>query len=81
MRVTFIKPGMNSMKSSDELTAAAFNIRKKWNSIPSILKLSFNVKANMNLFRSIVCYAYYNILFRKEVFKKQDMKLGKERTT
>ena len=67
--------------SSDELTAEAFNIRKKWNSIGSILRRSFNVRGNMNLFRSIVCYAYYNSLFRKEAFKKQDMKLGKDGST
>ena len=64
--------------SAHELTEAAFNIRKKWNSLGSILRRSFNIKANMNLFRSIVCYAYYNNLFRKETFKKQSMRLGKE---
>lgn len=63
--------------SVDELTAEAFNIRKKWNSVGSILRRSSNVKANMNLFRSIVYYAYYNSLFRKEAFKKQSMKLGR----
>lgn len=64
--------------SPDELTAEAFDIRRKWNSIGSILRRSFNIKANMNLFKSIACYAYYNGLFRKEAFKKQSMKLGRE---
>lgn len=64
--------------TTEELTIEAFKIRKKWNSIGSIVKRCFNVKANMTLFRSMAAYVFYNNLFRKEVFKKQSMKLGIE---
>ncbi len=64
--------------TSDELTELGFFCRKSFNSLGSILYRSTDFKTNMrSLYRLGVYYAY-NPIFRKEVFKKQDLILGNE---
>lgn len=62
--------------SVEELTENCLKIRKKWNNIPTIFKRLFNLKTNMNTLQRMSIFIKYNALFRKETFKKQDMKLG-----
>jgi len=62
--------------SKEALTEIAFMCRKKFNSRLSILYRCLDFKTNMrSLYRLMIFFAY-NPLFRKEVFKKQDMILG-----
>ncbi len=58
--------------TADELTEKCFEIRKKWSSIPSIIKRFFNIKTNLMNFRTAYIFLRYNYLFRKEIFKKQN---------
>ncbi|MCP4132054.1 MAG: B12-binding domain-containing radical SAM protein [bacterium] len=60
----------------DELTEACFAARKKFNSIPSLIKRFFARKTNMKNLVSMFYYFTYARLFRKETFKKQDMLFG-----
>jgi len=60
----------------DELTAACFEARSRFNSPASIFKRAFDLKTNMRSLYKLGIYASYNPLFRKETFKKQGMKFG-----
>lgn len=62
--------------SPGELTAAGFEARKKFNSVGSIIKRAFDRKTHMKSLYKLFIYLLYNPLFRKEVYKKQGMKLG-----
>ena len=60
----------------DRFTEVSFDIRTKYNSFKSIAYRAFDFKTHMrNPFRLAV-YLQYNPIFRKEVFKKQDMQFG-----
>jgi len=61
----------------EELTEAAFNARKKFNSYSSIFRRAFDFKTNMRSIEKFWIYLQYNPLFRRETFKKQGMHLGK----
>ena len=61
----------------DELTQTAFNIRRKWSSFGSIYRRFFDFDTNMGNIIKMALYWKYNPLFRKEMFKKQGLKLGK----
>lgn len=63
---------------ADEFTQISFEIRKKYNSFSSIAYRAFDRKTHMKDLFSLMVYLQYNPVFRKEVFKKQDMKLGLE---
>ena len=60
----------------DELTEACFEARKAFNGIGSIISRAFEPRTNMRSLVRFMVYVSYNPLFRKEVFKKQGMKLG-----
>lgn len=60
----------------DELTQAGFAARKRFNSPSSILRRAFEPRTNLRTPYRFLTYLIYNPLFRKEVYKKQDMKLG-----
>ncbi len=62
--------------SPEALTAACFEARSKFNSIPSLIKRFFSRKTNLKSLSSILIYMTYTRLFRKETFKKQDMLFG-----
>jgi radical SAM superfamily enzyme YgiQ (UPF0313 family) len=61
----------------DELTEAAFQARRKFNSPVSILKRSLDLKTNLRTAYRLLTFMRYAPLFRKEVHKKQGMYLGK----
>lgn len=62
--------------TADQLTGWGFKARTQFNSFGSICKRVFNLKTNMrNAFR-LWLYLRYNILFRKEVYNKQGLRLG-----
>ena len=62
--------------TADELTTAGFQDRKRFNAPGSIFKRAFEPRTNMGSPYRLMTYLLYNPLFRKEVFKKQDMYLG-----
>ena len=61
----------------DELTETAFECRRRFNSIGSIIKRAFELHTNMRTPYRFITYLLYNPLFRKEVFKKQGDELQK----
>lgn len=64
--------------SADELTEAAFQARKMFNSPYSIFTRSLDLKTHMSSLFRYVTYYTYNPLFRKEVYKKQGLIFGKD---
>jgi radical SAM superfamily enzyme YgiQ (UPF0313 family) len=62
--------------TADELTGIAFYCRKRFNSPLSVLRRAFEPKTNMRTLKKFITYWLYNPLFRKEVYKKQDLKFG-----
>lgn len=60
----------------DELTQAAWQARTAFNSPGAIWRRAFELKTNMRTLYRLGAYLAYNPLFRKEVFKKQGLKLG-----
>ena len=62
--------------SPKELTELGFHCRAKFNSPLSILRRAFDLKTNMRSLLRLSAYLRYAPLFRKEVYKKQDMQLG-----
>ncbi|EKD26391.1 MAG: hypothetical protein ACD_79C01221G0001 [uncultured bacterium] len=64
--------------SADELTEISLDLRKKWNSMRSVLNRFFDIKTNMRSLNNMAIYWTYNPIFRRETFKKQGMRLGME---
>lgn len=64
--------------TADELTQAAFNARRIFNSFGSIFRRVWDFKTNLRSPYRLGAYLAYNPLFRKETFKKQGLKLGTE---
>jgi len=62
--------------SPDELTAIAFDLRRRWSSPASIFSRFFDLRTNMGSLYRMGIYWAYNPLFRREVFKKQGMRFG-----
>jgi radical SAM superfamily enzyme YgiQ (UPF0313 family) len=60
----------------DELTAACAAARKKFNSLPSIIFRIFHLKTNLKTLRRLFFFLRYNILFSREVKKKEAMLFG-----
>ncbi|MBN2685003.1 MAG: B12-binding domain-containing radical SAM protein [Pontiellaceae bacterium] len=67
--------------SAEELTQIAFDIRRKWNHPATLFKRSLDLKTNMKTFRKLAIYWRYNVLFRRETFKKQNMQFGYSKTS
>jgi len=62
--------------SPANLTELGFQCRKTFNSPLSIVKRATDLKTNMRSILKLGIYALYAPLFRREVFKKQGMRLG-----
>ena len=62
--------------TADELTRIAFDIRSRWNSPGALLRRFLDIRTNMRTVGRMSTYWLYNSLFRREVFRKQDMMLG-----
>jgi len=62
--------------SADELTEISFRMRAKFNSPGSIFRRFFDRKTHLRSLYNMIGYWTYNPLFRKEVFRKQGLKLG-----
>ncbi len=62
----------------DELTEIAFDCRRRFNSIGSIIRRAIEPHTNLRTPYRFVTYLLYNPLFRKEVFKKQGLHFGLE---
>ena len=69
---TFEPRGMSARR----LTEACFELRRQWSRPRSILKRFFEPRTNLRSPRRMALYWVYNSLFRREVFRKQDMRLG-----
>lgn len=62
--------------SPEKLTELAFYLRRTFNSPTSIIQRAFDLRTNLRNPYRFAVYLIYNPLFRKEVFKKQGLKLG-----
>lgn len=62
--------------TAKELTEISFDLRKKWNSSSSIFSRFLDPRTNMRSLENMILYWTYNPIFRREVFKKQNIILG-----
>jgi radical SAM superfamily enzyme YgiQ (UPF0313 family) len=62
--------------SADALTEVAWRCRRRWSSPASILQRAFDPATHLHSLRQLVVYARYNPLFRREMAKKQGLRLG-----
>jgi len=60
----------------DELTNACHTARKKFNSIPSMLRRFSDIKTNMRTLQRVAVYWRYSSIFRSEVYQKHGMRFG-----
>jgi radical SAM superfamily enzyme YgiQ (UPF0313 family) len=63
--------------SPDELTQVSFDLRRRWSSPSNILRRFLDPKTNMRTLYRMGVYWAYNPLFRREMFRKQGLHLGK----
>jgi radical SAM superfamily enzyme YgiQ (UPF0313 family) len=61
--------------SPEELTNHCFQIKKDWNSFPTILQRMFTL-ANLKSLSKFLFLSKYNLLYRQESLKKHRLKLG-----
>lgn len=71
-RAAFVPKNM----TADELTEIGSRARKEFNSFPSLLKRASHVKTNLRSLRKLGMFAYYSLLFKREVKKKEGMVFG-----
>ena len=62
--------------TADELTEAAWTCRRRWSSATSIARRALDLRTNMASPLRFALYCAYNPLYRREAFKKQNMRLG-----
>lgn len=60
----------------DELTEAAWECRRRWNSLGSILHRVGDRRTNLSSPTRLALYLMYNPLYRREAFKRQGLVLG-----
>lgn len=60
----------------EDLTAAGFEARSRFNTIGSIASRALDLKTNMRSLYRFGTYLRFNPLFRREVFRKHGMRLG-----
>jgi len=65
--------------SPDELTAACWGCRERWNRASSILSRMWDPLTHMSSPRRLGIYLGYNVLYARETLKKQGMWLGRFR--
>ncbi|PID96648.1 MAG: methylase [Actinomycetales bacterium] len=69
-------PFVPARMTADELTQASFAARSRTNSVRSIMHRLAEPRTNLRNPVRFANFVAYNPLFRREVFKKQDMALG-----
>lgn len=62
--------------TADELTDVCHEARKRFNSIPSLVRRFSDIQTNMKTLWSVASYWKYTTLFRKEVYQKHRMRFG-----
>jgi len=62
--------------TADELTETAWTCRRRWSSATSIVRRALDLRTNMASPLRFALYCAYNPLYRREAFKKQNMRLG-----
>ncbi len=62
--------------SADELTEVGWECRRRWSSLPSIVKRALEPHTNLATPARFALYCAYNPLFRRETYRKQSMHLG-----
>lgn len=62
--------------TADELTETCHQIRKKFNSVPSLIYRFSDVKTNLSTIWRAASFWYYTLIFRKEMYKKHGMHFG-----
>ena len=60
----------------DELTAACWDIRYKWNTKASIFKRMWDFDTHLSSLTRLLVYLSYNPIYSKEAYKKQSMLFG-----
>jgi radical SAM superfamily enzyme YgiQ (UPF0313 family) len=60
----------------EQLTEGCFRARKKFNTFSSIISRALNKKTHLKSFYNCKMYFLANIISKKEIYKKQDMRLG-----
>jgi len=63
--------------AADELTAIAFDIRSRWNSPVAMVRRFLDPRTNLRSLHRMAIYWLYNPLFRRETFKKQGLRFGR----
>jgi radical SAM superfamily enzyme YgiQ (UPF0313 family) len=62
--------------TADQLTETAWQCRRRWNSLGSIVRRAFDRSTNMRSLTRFALYAIYNPLYRRESLKRQGLQLG-----
>ena len=62
--------------SADELTAAVWDCRRRWNSMRSMFHRLWDFKTHLHCLTRFQVYKYYVPIYAKEAFKKQGMLFG-----
>ena len=62
--------------TADELTETAWQCRRRWNSLGSIVGRAIDRDTNMHSLTRFALYCIYNPLFRRESLKRQGLLLG-----
>lgn len=64
------------LMTPDELTSACHEARVRFNTFPSLVRRFSDIKTNMRAISRALMYWKYTLLFRKEVYKKHQMRFG-----
>jgi len=62
--------------TADELTEVGWRCRRRWSSPASIVRRALDPATHLHSLERFAVYCAYNPLFRREAFKKQDLRLG-----
>lgn len=62
--------------TADELTDVGWECRRRWSSLPSIVRRAIEPHTNLATPGRFALYCAYNPLFRRETYRKQSMHLG-----
>lgn len=64
--------------TADELTEYGYTARKEFNSLWNITRRVFNVRINLNFLLKLKLIFKYSLVFRREIYRKQDLIMGNE---
>ena len=62
--------------TADQLTETAWQCRRRWNSVSSIVRRALDRSTNMSSLTRFALYAIYNPLYRRESLKRHGLRLG-----